>query len=131
MGTHTKENAPRALLMAKLQPHLPADWRLIKYEDNSDEPDRVLIKVRVAGVSRFKEAPRGFYSTEAVLELITPETDPEKAEDSLDVALFDLIDILDSINPNLWSTSKKVLDAGLKRLAYDITINFTTEKEQS
>jgi hypothetical protein len=131
MSKHTKENSPRSQLMAQLEPLMPKNWRLVKYEDNSDQPDRVLIKVRMRGVSRMKEAPQGYYSTQAVLELITPETNPTKAEDSLDVVLFDLLDILDAINPNLWDTTEKVIDSGTKRLAYDVTINFVTQKDAS
>jgi hypothetical protein len=129
MGTHTKENVPRTLLMQQLKPLLPDEWRLIKYEDNSDEPDRLTVKVRQRGVARLKEAPQGFYTTQFVLELITPETDPAKAEDSLDVALFVFLDILDTINPTLWQSTQKILDALVKRLAYDVTINLVTKKD--
>jgi len=129
MGTHTKENVPRTLFMQKLQPLFPSEWRLVKYEDNTDEPDKVLVKIRQRGVSRLKEAPQGFYTTQFVLELVTPETDVTKAEDSLDVALFDLLDILDTINPTLWVTTEKIFDALLKRLAYDVTVNLVTSKD--
>jgi len=120
---------PRTLFMQNLQPRFPSEWRLVKYEDNSDEPDRVLVKVRQRGVSRLKEAPQGFYTTQFVLELVTPETDVTKAEDSLDVALFELLDILDTINPTLWQSTEKVFDALLKRLAYDVTVNLVTNKD--
>lgn len=129
MGTHTKENVPRTLFMQKLEPLFPSGWRLVKYEDNTDEPDKVLVKVRQRGVSRWQAAPQGFYTTQFVLELVTPETDVTKAEDSLDIALFDLIDILDTINPTLWVTTEKVFDALLKRFAYDVTVNLVTSKD--
>lgn len=129
MAVHTTDNSPRAQLIRQLKPSLPKSWRLIKFEDNLDEIDRITVMVRIQSVSRMPEAPQGFYLTTAVLELLTPQTDLSLAEDSLDVALFDLLDILNTIKPNLWVSTQKVLDAGTKRLAYDVTIHHVTTKD--
>lgn len=121
--------SPRGQFMRQLSPKLPSKWRLIKFERNVDEIDRVTVLVRQRAVRRFAAAPLGFYETQFVLELIVPQTDMELAEDALDEALFEFLAILDSINPTLWESTNKVLDATTKRLAYDVTTNFQTKKE--
>lgn len=122
--------SPRQQLMAQLEPRLPKDWKLIKWERNTDEISQVTVLVRQSGVSRPKPAIQGFYDTQSTLELIVPQTDPELAEDALDTALMDVfLPILEAIRPGLWDgNAKKVLHTDKQHMAYDVGVNYTTRR---
>lgn len=112
---------------------LPDGWEFTGYEPaDADLPDVTGLTLKLRTVSRLGVAPIGAYQTEWILTVTSGETSRETADPKLADDLVDFLLTLDE-TPNLswlsWTSATKVIGDDYVRLAYDITLTTTTQKE--
>ena len=122
----------RGWVEAQLKPLLPSTWRLVPYQRNLDEVDRVTVMLRLQRVVKLPEAPGGAYQAEWTLTIIQPGQDVTRGQKMLDQQVFELLDaILDLRKTGLnidWSDAQSVV-FGERNEAFDITIRTILEKQ--
>lgn len=118
---------PRKQLAGLLTTALPATWRVVAAKRSIDPPVKTTVVVKQLGVDKPPQLPRGARTIRFVLTLISRHTDPDKAEDDLDSALPDLLDVLDQVRNLTWTSSDYVL-VDDKYLGVDVQVTTATKK---
>lgn len=120
-----------ATLANAIRAGVPATWRIVDHERDTDEPDATApatVTIKLDSVRRLPEAPAsGVYLAAWTLTIATPHTDPERADPEVFDRLLELVDHLDGLDWLRWTTAQKVLAGG--RYAFDITIETQTTRE--
>ncbi len=114
----------RDVLVAALQVVVPKGIQVEKYTRELDGPDKPVLMVRVDEVRRHPSAPLAKRRYGFALILVSPATDPGKADDDLDDALEPVLRAIET-TPTLpqWEVARRgVYGTAVKRLAYEITL---------
>lgn len=120
----------RDAIVDKLDPLVDA-FKVVAYSRRLDALERLTLFVRVDAVQNSKVA-RGWRDFDVTLILATPKVDPTgPADDELDGALEDLLDVLDSADSDelglTWSrATRATLDDSFP--AYEIAATATTRR---
>jgi hypothetical protein len=119
--------APRHALQKALKPLCPRRWKFIPYQRNLDTLSTTVVMLKQNDFEALPAAPHSTLLVGFTVTIVTPLTDPEKAEDALDDDVVALLHAMDAAG-FAWTKATKVLfdDA---HLAYDIDLTITTEKK--
>lgn len=124
-------NTTRDALVTNLDDVAALGVKVVAYSRTLDNLERVTLLVRVDEVRNSKLA-RGWRDVDVTLILATPRTDPTgPADDELDGALEDVLDVLDSDDVAdigiVWSrATRATLDGNFP--AYEIAATVTTQR---
>lgn len=119
---------PRTVLKELLKPLLPNTWRIIPHETNPDVQNTTVVMLKQESIDRNPAAPQGAHDITFTVTIESPLEGLERAEDILDDQVNLLIHKIDDLGI-AWTTAKKVLAPSSGRLAYDITLTLTSNKE--
>lgn len=118
----------RAVLLAAVQPLVPAQWQLVTDESAQDDVQlpRVTLSQRTIGPATF--AGTAVHVVGFTVTVTVPDSDLGAAEDALDDDIEVFIWALDSARV-LWTEATKGLYDG--RLGYQLGVQITTNRESS
>lgn len=117
---------PRDELAELLTPLVPRSWKIVKHQRNKSTLLVTTVTLKQLRIVRTPAAPLAAHDIEFIATITSPHADSVRAEDQLDDQVNTLIHALD-VKGVPWSSAQKVLDSD--RLAYDITLTLTSEKE--
>jgi hypothetical protein len=120
--------APRKALAAALQPILPKGWALIDSSRSVDRVEKVRVQLFQRSITRLPAAPIGKHYVGFIVEISVGEQGMERAEDTLDDQISDLIHAMDGLGIG-WTNCEKFASPKTKRLGYQITLNLISSKE--
>lgn len=119
---------PRKLLAATLKPLLPKKWQIVDNGRAVGSMPNTIVQLRQISIAHSAAAPIATHDIEFLVTISAPEKATAHAEDTLDYEVADLLHALDAINVR-WTKCEKVTVADGTRLAYDITVIATSQKE--
>jgi len=110
----------RDTLVAAVRKAVGKSATVIPYQDSVDVLDRVLVMFKQLAILPLEEAPRSAYRVNYVLTVVSPATDPIKAEAELDDFVVRLLGDLDDLDWFAFDSADKVLFQATN-IAYDIS----------
>lgn len=113
------------LLAEAITARVPAGWRVIDHERELDELDAITVQIKLDTVTRLPASGPGVYLVGWTVTVVTPWSDPGRADPAVYDALLELVAGLDDLEWIRWTQAQKVLDAG--RYAFDITLESLTK----
>lgn len=122
--------SPRQALAAALKPDLPPTWKILPYTDKIDVPDATALMIRLKALTRYTPAPQAGFTGEFEFIIVTPYTDPEKAEDDLDLSFVTLANLLNRSRNVLWERAEKGNAIDSAALAYAFTVQVFIENTE-
>lgn len=120
--------SPRDAVKNIIAPHVPKAWKIVTSERSVDLTKSITVQIKQRQLIRTPAAPNGAHDIDFVLTITSPHEDVARAEDQLDGAVNVLVFALDDAGIK-WDEAKKVENEA--RLAYDITLTLTTQKDKS
>ena len=119
----------RDTLVTEIQKVVGPKVQVIPYQDNTDLPSRLTVMFKQLSLAPLPASPRSAYQVNYVLTVVSPATDPKKAEAELDDFVPSLLGDLDGLDWFAWSSAEKVLFQS-QNIAYDITCWNIARKEE-
>lgn len=119
---------PRKLLADTLRPLLPKKWQIVETGRAVGNVPHTTVQLRQVSISRATAAPIATHDIEFLVTISAPEQATAYAEDTLDYQVAELLHALDGINVR-WTRCEKVTVGDGARLAYDLTVIATSQKE--
>lgn len=116
----------------RIEALIPEGWNFTPYEPTSELPDVTTATLKIRTVTRLPAAPQGSYLVEWVLTVTSAYPSRERSDPELADDLLELLEAIDSApHPQwvAWTTATKTVGDDLERLAYDINLITTTQKE--
>jgi hypothetical protein len=119
---------PREQLVAALTPLLPQGWKFVPYQRTLDVFSEPTLMLKQDSIVAEPAAPQGAWTVSYILTLITPYTDPEKAEADLDDNVITLLELIEPVTAFKQAEKKMWSETG--PACYDITFSYTTSKSK-
>ena len=123
-----KAKSARQLLADALKPALPKNWQIVSGGRSVGQMPNTVVQIRQTAISHPAAAPIATHEVELLVTISAPEKSTGFAEDTLDYQVDELLHALDGMNVR-WTKCDKVTISDGTRLAYDITILATSQKE--
>lgn len=119
----------RSDLAAALKPLLPASIKIIYVPRSLDgiETNRPVCMLYREGMTKAPNG-QGFYLNDFALWLISPNIDPNRAEDSLDLLLDQTIEALDVLDWLNWTNVERSTFGDNQAPAFKITLQIVTNR---
>ena len=106
---------------------IPAEWRSIDVQRIPDVIERETVIVKHARIEKLPEAPNGHLRNEVILAVFIPNRDLARAENRLDLAVLDLIGMIDKHPYINWSEAEKVITPNGAYPGWEISLTVNTE----
>lgn len=119
---------PRQYLAGELKPLLPKGWKIVPHAVALDTISEPVVKLQQVSVQPTASAPLSFHTVTIAVIIISPITNADNAEDSVDEMVNELLFALDEIPSLSWTEATKDL-YGDSNLAYRVDIEINIEKK--
>lgn len=123
-----KPKSARQLLAEALKPQLPKQWQIVSGGRSVGQVPHTVVQIRQTAIMHPAAAPIATHEIELLITISAPEKLTGFAEDTLDLQVDELLHALDIMNVR-WTKCDKVTVSDSTRLAYDITVIATSQKE--
>lgn len=125
-------NVRKDILIAQLKPLLPKKWKLIPFTTNLDDLSTTVVMVSIQSIERSAQAPQSHRTYSSTLTILTPfAVGTERADDSIDDDVIDLLDAIDKLDAIKWTKAERGLGNNSNNLGFDITLEVLYRKETS
>lgn len=114
----------RAPIVDALTAALPADeWKIIGYASMPERVDQRTVAVWAATIEPSTRLKRGQYAVGVQLKVATPHQDVAKADDDLDGALLDVLDVLLGLRAVSFESAERTTNDAKTQHTWDITVS--------
>lgn len=118
----------RSDLAALLKPLLPKTWKIVPFAEDYTVGTHHVVMLVPQTITRAPEAPMGVLRHTYNVIVIEPKTDPEKAEDSLDDAVGQLLHAIE-VTPGIGFSEATRTVWNDSNPSWDISMSVYSQKE--